>query len=188
MQSTSSEWSLASVFVPPLVVSLFLFSTIVIGCLICRRRLILLLAGRLLNLERANFLRNFFCSEMFYQSEPSVKSKGNYYEPPLRAYRDAAEACTAICLTCCSWSISSEKTFGWPDFSENKPTRTTTRYNYDKTYSASSCRHRLYRSIQRFRSGSDTSPESREGSGYGERIPNAVPREEDASPHTCRSA
>ena len=28
----------------------------------------------------------------------SVKSKGNYYKPPLRAYRDAAEACTAICL------------------------------------------------------------------------------------------
>jgi hypothetical protein len=68
------------------------------------------------------------------------------------------------------------------------PTKRRTRYNYDKTRSASSCGRRLYRSIQRFRSGSDTSPEPGEGSGYGERIPNAVPREKDASSHACRSA
>src|SRR6516162_3169804 len=87
--------------------------------------------------------------------------------------------------------MGSEKRLGRPGSAEKKnpDLNEKTGYNYGKTYSASGCGHRLYRTIQHFRSGSDTSPEPGEGSGYRNRIPIAISgKKEDASPHACRSA
>ena len=56
--------------------------------------------------------------------------------------------------------MSSEKRLGRPGFSGKRepPLERQTGYNYVEKNSAPGCGHRLYRSIQRFRSGSDTSP------------------------------
>jgi hypothetical protein len=64
--------------------------------------------------------------------------------------------------------MSSEKRLGRPGFSGKREPRLErqTGYNYVKTNSTSSCGHRLYHSIQRFRSGSDAIPEPGEGRGY----------------------